>query len=55
MAAIYDVNRGGYGCGFDLTLDEALREQQKYGGTVMVSYDGGRTWDAYEEARDGEQ
>jgi hypothetical protein len=46
MDPIYDVNRGGYGCGWDLTLDEALREQTKCGGTVMVSPDGGKTWTA---------
>lgn len=49
MKPIYDVNRGGYGCGFDLTLDEARREQAKRGGTVMVSRDGGRTWQKAEE------
>ena len=45
---IYDVNRDGHGSGWDLTLDEAQREQAKRGGTVMVSRDNGRTWNPYE-------
>lgn len=48
MAPIYDVSRHGYGCGFDLTLTEALREQERYGGTVMVSHDNGHTWHVHE-------
>lgn len=46
MTAIYDVSRAGYGSGWDLTRDEALREQERHGGTVMVSHDGGQTWTA---------
>ena len=45
---IYDVNRRGYGSGWDLTLDEAQRQQTKHGGTIVVSNDGGRTWNTYE-------
>lgn len=46
--AIYDVNRGGDGCGWDLTLPEALKQQAKHGGTVMVSRDNGRTWQTHD-------
>lgn len=44
MAPIYDVNRKGYGTGFNLTHGAAIKDQARYGGTVMVSVDGGRTW-----------
>ena len=54
MKPIYDVNRGGYGTGFNLSLAGAKSYQAVHGGDLMVSCDGGRTWNAYEEARDGE-
>ena len=44
MKAIYDVNRDGYGTGWDLTLEEANKNQAKRGGKVVVSTDGGKTW-----------
>lgn len=52
---IYDVNHQGYGTGFDLSLAGARAHQRVHGGTVMVSYDGGKTWGALkdEEKTDG--
>lgn len=43
MKPIYDVNRKGNGTGWDLTRDEAVKDQAKRGGTVVVSRDG-KTW-----------
>lgn len=45
---IYDVSVNGYGTGFDLSLPGAKAHAKVQGGTVMVSHDGGRTWQAYE-------
>lgn len=57
VAPVYDVNRRGYGTGFDLSLAGARAHQQVHGGTVMVSHDNGETWTALdddEETADGE-
>lgn len=45
---IYDVSVRGYGTGFDMNLAGALAHAKVHGGTVMVSHDGGRTWQPYE-------
>lgn len=45
---IYDVNVRGRGTGVDLSLAGALAHANVHGGTVMVSYDGGETWQPYE-------
>ncbi|GAA2861356.1 hypothetical protein [Nonomuraea rubra] len=45
---IYDVDVRGRGTGFDLSLAGALAYAKTHDGTVMVSYDGGQTWERYE-------
>jgi photosystem II stability/assembly factor-like uncharacterized protein len=42
---IYDVDIRGNGTGFDLSLAGARAHQRVHGGTVMVSRDGGQTWE----------
>jgi len=49
MEPIYDVDIKGYGTGFNLSLEGARGYQRVQGGTVMVSRDGGRTWEPFND------
>lgn len=48
---IYDVSKGGYGTGLDFyDWEPAQAHAEIHGGTVMVSYNGGRTWESWSAA-----